>query len=175
MSTAPTGGPTIGLGIDFGTSNSAVAACGPDRDVSIARFARPMVHENQLPERSGTTENLPSVLFVPHGQAECFTGYEAIERYLDSGMDGRFLQSFKSFLPSRSFPGTIFAGKKQGLEDIVGLYLRQLIDQASESLQVPIEGPVVLGRPARFSEDPASTRWPKTVYERAPRRPASKT
>ena len=142
------------LGIDFGTSNSAAAVCSSFEDVRLAQFERPMVHESQLPQRSGPTETLPSVLFVPWGESTCYCGYEAIERYLQSGMDGRFLQSFKSFLPSRSFPGTIFGGKKQSLEDIVALYLTRLIERASASLGVPFEGPVVLGRPARFSDDP---------------------
>lgn len=142
------------IGIDFGTTNSAVATWGADQGVRVARFDG-LDRTLRLGDGgSSVADNLPTVFFFPSGERSLHTGYDAIQRYVESGMDGRFIQSIKTFLPSRAFTGTQVGGKVRSIEELVAAFLRQLVEKASHSLQTELKGPVVLGRPARFSADP---------------------
>ncbi len=136
--------PMKAFAIDFGTSNSAVAACLEDGQVQVARFAS---HE-------GEKAYIPTLLFYQRGQKQLYTGFSAIENYLESGMDGRLIQSIKAFLPSKSFKGTTINNRLLSIEQLIAAYLRQLMGNAEKALGQKLEGPVILGRPARFSTDP---------------------
>jgi len=142
------------IGIDFGTTNSAVATCSAQEGVRVARFDGLDQTLRLGDGGSSVADNLPTVFFCPRGERTLHTGYDAIQHYVESGMDGRFIQSIKSFLPSRAFTGTQVAGKVRSIEELVADFLRQLVDKASCSLGTELQGPVVLGRPARFSPDP---------------------
>jgi hypothetical chaperone protein len=125
-------------GLDFGTSNSAVAL--PTGEVV----------------RVDPTADLPrlfrSVLFFPEDETDTFVGAEAITRYLQEGA-GRFIQSVKSWLPSQAFHATQIRNRPFRLEDLVALLLRALKSRAEAAVGQPLDR-VVLGRPAVFSPDP---------------------
>lgn len=142
------------LGIDFGTTNSAVALALPDRSTKLAQF------------RSGTgrTSVYRSVLcFETHErdsrrQMKASTGPLAIERYLQSFDDVRFMQSLKTFLTvtdsgngygNKEF-GTDVFGKYFTISDLVGIFLKDLVSQSLESFGQEIECAVV-GRPVTFA------------------------
>lgn len=134
------------IGIDFGTSNSAIAVAGDDGSVKLARFTHAI---------SGTsTETTPTVLFFPSYEQETHFGHGAVARYLFTGLEGRFVQSMKTFLPAKTFSGTHIRGRLFQIEDLVTTFLRRMIAAAEEMLGVKIEGELVLGRPAAFSIDP---------------------
>jgi hypothetical chaperone protein len=126
-------------GLDFGTSNSAVAL--PSGEVLAIE---PTAPEQRL---------FRSVLFFPESEREIHAGAEAISRYLDDG-EGRFLQSIKTHLPSAAFTGTQIRGRMLRIEDLIALLLRKLRTRAEEAAGAPLPE-VVLGRPAVFSPDPA--------------------
>src|SRR4051794_40606658 len=94
------------VGIDFGTANSAAAIVegGGVRVVPVDPFA----DDPRL---------LRSVIFFPAEGAEVLVGGEAIARYLEE-IDGRFLQSVKSFLPSSSFDRTEIRRRSYRLEEL---------------------------------------------------------
>lgn len=122
-------------GLDFGTSNTAAAL--PDGTVlPLAPAAR----EPRL---------FRSVLFFPEYEREVYAGESAILRYLEDNA-GRFIQSVKSFLHTRSFQSTLIRGRTWSIEDLVALLLRRV----RESGGLPER--VVLGRPALFSPEPAA-------------------
>jgi hypothetical chaperone protein len=127
-------------GLDFGTSNSAVAL--PSGEVLQVS---PGAREPRL---------FRSVLFFPEGETAFFTGQEAIDRYLEDGA-GRFLQSVKAWLPSASFGATQIRNRPFTLEELVAMMLRRLREAASACAKVKLDD-VVLGRPAAFSDDPAA-------------------
>ncbi|MEM7677570.1 MAG: Hsp70 family protein [Myxococcota bacterium] len=141
-----------GLGIDFGTSNSALAVANGDQ-VNVLRWKIPTAVAKK-DKQEGTT--LPTVFFVPHEGRDLHVGYEAIEQYLLTGLDGRFIQSIKAFLPSKNFTGTQIHGRPRTIEELIAIFLRECLAKAREQLSASIEGPVVLGRPARFSLDDQS-------------------
>jgi hypothetical chaperone protein len=122
-------------GLDFGTSNSAVAL--PSGDVLAVE---PRTAEARL---------FRSVLFFPDAEPQTFAGAEAVDRYLDDG-EGRFLQSIKAHLPSAAFTGTLIRGRTLRIEDLIALILRRLRARAEEACGQALDE-VVLGRPAVFS------------------------
>ncbi|WNG33487.1 Hsp70 family protein [Archangium violaceum] len=125
-------------GLDFGTSNTAIAL--PDGTV--------------LPISPGYSDPrlYRSVIFFPEDEREVYTGAPAITRYLEDH-SGRFIQSVKSFLHSASFRATQIRGRTWLIEDLVALLLRRVRDAAASQLGEAPEA-VVLGRPALFSPDP---------------------
>ncbi len=125
-------------GLDFGTSNTAAAL--PDGTVlSIA---------------SGTSEPrlFRSVLFFPEDERTVYAGAPAITRYLEDNA-GRFIQSVKSFLHSRTFRATQVHGRTWTIEELVALLLRRVREAAGAQVGSPPES-VTLGRPALFSSEP---------------------
>jgi hypothetical chaperone protein len=137
------------VGIDFGTTNSSVALRLPDGSVRLAEF----------PIAAGTTRSSRSVLYLQRKSesrkpAQVWSGPEAIDRYLgketlDEEVQGRLIQSLKSYLSSRTFTGTEIFGRNYRVEDLVAKMLLDLRLRASASLGVEITR-AVAGRPVQF-------------------------
>jgi hypothetical chaperone protein len=133
------------IGIDFGTTNSAVAMADEFGHVTMARYS------------SGDTESetFRSILFFtppPKGvrrELSAYAGPEAIERYLHAEDGGRLIQSIKSYLANSSLKSTSLFGKSYRFEDLVGYLLRSLKTAAGKS-GIPIGTKAVVGRPVRF-------------------------
>ena len=134
------------IGIDFGTSNSALATCDAQGQVQLLETA------------GGKGATVPTVLFFPSYEKDVFVGHDAIDRYLETGFDGRFVQSIKAYLPSESFSGTHIRGRFYGIEELIAAFLRRFVQGAEAVGKIRLDGPIVLGRPARFSDDPAAER-----------------
>jgi hypothetical chaperone protein len=134
------------VGIDFGTTNSALAVARPGGEARLATFSDG--------ERESTT--FRSILyFDPRGRAlggraEAVSGPRAIRRYVEAEQKGRLVQSVKSFLASRSFTETQIYTHTYTLEALVAEMLKRLVAEAAERLGA-LDGPVVLGRPVRFA------------------------
>ena len=128
-------------GLDFGTSNTALAL--PDGTV--------------LPVSPGYSDPrlYRSVIFFPEDERDAYTGAPAISRYLEDP-SGRFIQSVKSFLHSASFRATQIRGRTWLIEDLVALLLRRVREAAAPHLGGSAPEAVVLGRPALFSTDAES-------------------
>jgi hypothetical chaperone protein len=141
--------------IDFGTSNSLLAAASEDA-------VWPPVPLD--PEAADPTV-LRSILYFPSAD-RCFYGQEAIRQYVEHGLYGRFLRSIKKHLPSRSFNGTYIESRPMSVEDLVGAVLREMRVRANAHFGVEVTR-VVLGRPARFTDDPLDDRFAEQRLERA--------
>lgn len=135
------------FGLDFGTSNSAIAAARGG-DVRLARY----------PHLGGSTETFRSVLyFHPErrsatGDPVALAGPRAIEQYLaaDDGQ-GRLVQSMKSYLADHTFDATNVFGRTMTLVDLLTTLLEALRRQAETELG-PLGRRLVVGRPVRFSQ-----------------------
>lgn len=135
--------PSAAIGLDFGTTNSALAF-GQRGESTLATFAR----------TDGTRlSTFRSVLFFEapdRGPAPpVIAGPRALERYFETGGNGRLLQSLKSFLASPLFTSTSVYGRTYTLEELVSLLLLRLRKEV-EAEHGPIGGRVVMGRPVRF-------------------------
>lgn len=132
----PSSLPTIG--IDFGTSNSAVA-CRVD---GVARL---------LPIEGAAT-TLPTAIFFNAEDRSTHFGREAVTLYL-AGYEGRLMRSLKSLLgsPLMQEKTAIFDGLIS-FEDIIARFLHELAQRAGAELgQIPEQ--VVIGRPVHFVDD----------------------
>jgi hypothetical chaperone protein len=152
------------FGIDFGTSNSAVAVASGG-EVEVVDWSIPESLFDTIGRKSSDT--LPTVLFAPDYDKEIYIGHDAVAHYLFTGLEGRFLQSMKAFLPQSSFSGTTVRGRHYAIEDLVGAFLKRLMEAAEKKLGEKITGRIVLGRPARFSLDDEEDRLAEARLLRA--------
>jgi len=137
------------FGIDFGTTNSAISMCGPQGPAQIVA----------VQHNGREFETFRSVLFYELEEKFkakrllTFAGPAAIDAYeLADGAGGRFIQSIKSYLADPHFSQTSVFGTSRALEDLIADILQRLI-RAAEDIVGPIDGPVTVGRPARFVGD----------------------
>ena len=161
-------GRAFGIGIDFGTTNSAIAWAGGSGQAEVAKFF--LVGE--------PISTFRSILYF---EAECawergrpvaLVGPEAIEGYLENDGEGRLMQSLKSFLASRLVSATSVFGYDYPFENLISRILEGLWERAEPQLRAAGWGGVpgvsgsglagkppkiVVGRPVRFvgSQDDA--------------------
>ncbi len=130
------------VGIDFGTTNSAIGIADERGEVRLIPLPVPGAAAGDL---AGTQTHWRTVLFFEPGGAVS-AGAPAIARYLETGGEGRLVQSIKSHLASASFKTTHIMGRRFGLEDMIAAYLRQL------RLASPVDlgSRAVVGRPVKF-------------------------
>lgn len=156
------------IGIDFGTTNSALAwAERADAVAHVATFdvaGSPAAGALTGPAaRAGTT--FRSILFFAaerervRGKPEAWAGPAAIEAYLANDGDGRLMQSMKTFLASQHVRGTNVFGYDFALEALIALIIRALwlasVGQVP-GLSATTAGAaglpaIVAGRPVRFA------------------------
>jgi hypothetical chaperone protein len=137
------------LGLDFGTTNSAVGVARADGTSRLAEFGEP--DRRSLTFRS--VLHFSAIDRKPQRRPEPTAGPWAIDSYRDEGAGGRFLQSLKSHLASRTLSETYVFGWKFTLEDLVALMLGELRRIARDELGDPGER-VLLGRPVHFAAGP---------------------
>ncbi|GAA3753281.1 Hsp70 family protein [Terriglobus aquaticus] len=141
---------TPAVGIDFGTTNSSVALAAADGSVRFAQFAAP----------GGLTASSRSLLYLqrqstrPGKPVRVWSGPEAIARHLehdpfDDDVQGRLIQSLKSYLAARSFTGTEIFGRHYRMEDLLAKMLGDLRVRASEAFGIEVTR-AVAGRPVWF-------------------------
>jgi len=136
------------IGLDFGTSNSAVTCVDATGVPRLARFAG----------AAEVAATFPSLLYfereLERGVASLrsFAGADAIARYLNNDSPGRLMRSLKAYLADRHFNGTSVYGRHLGLADLIGAFLKKLLEAATVSLG-PIPSRVVVGRPVHFSNE----------------------
>ena len=127
------------LGIDFGTSNSAIA-WAPQ-----AGIVTPLAVE-------GTATAMPTALFFDAEENRVQFGRAAVANYL-SGTDGRLMRSLKSLLGSSLLDeSTEIFGRSTRFSDIIGFYLAELKARAEQSTGAKINT-VWIGRPVHFVDD----------------------
>ena len=132
--------PTL-YAIDFGTSNSLL--CG----VTARAVDAPLA----LDPTAADASVFRSILFFSETN-EWHFGAEALTRYVADGMRGRFLRSLKRFLPMPSFEETRIGSKAVRLEELIGVFLREMRRRANLHYGVDVRR-ALFGRPARFSEN----------------------
>ena len=144
--------PPTAVGVDFGTTNSAVAVHRADGSVQLARFC----------SRGGERSTFRSILYfhreedgagpeLARGIAS-FAGPQAIDRYLETVGSGRLIQSLKSYLADHSFDATNLFNRTTTLSELLTYLARALRTDALASLgEAAFAGaPVVVGRPVHF-------------------------
>ena len=134
-----TSSPAGTLGIDFGTSNSAMAWLGAQGSAHLI----PLEHEAMA---------MPTAVFYNLEDNSTHFGRDALRHYLE-GTDGRLMRSLKSLLGSPLLLETTQIGHQQiSFQDIIATFLATLRERATQSLgKAPSR--VVMGRPVHFVDD----------------------
>ncbi len=130
------------LGIDFGTSNSAIAWAAPQASA-------------QLIPLEGDALAMPTAVFYNAEEGSTHFGREAITHYLE-GTEGRLMRSLKSLLGSPLLmETTVINNRLVNFSDIITTYLAALRERATRHLgTAPTR--VVMGRPVHFVDDDAA-------------------
>lgn len=135
------------IGLDFGTTNSAIAVAQPMKGATLASFK----------DAARSTTSFRSVLYFPANEpgsgpktVQAMAGPEAINAYLDADSKGRLIISIKSYLASRLFTSTSIYGRSYLLEDLISIILRNLRNAAIEQFSLQATK-AVLGRPVHFA------------------------
>jgi hypothetical chaperone protein len=127
------------VGIDFGTSNSAVSFIGAD---GMA----------QLVPLEGSATTMPTAVFFNAEDHATYYGREAVALYL-AGVEGRLMRSLKSLLGSSLLDEETAVGSGTlSFRAIITRFLRELRARATRHLGHE-PGRVVLGRPVHFVDD----------------------
>ncbi len=184
------------IGIDFGTTNSAVAYYD-------GRTLQPV----ELDPQNENPYVLPSLIWIDrryqtrlgtaaaHEYLERETGRRIVWAKRDIGAieiivagtgsspihywhdvniitdiaaKGRLLQSIKTVLRDPRYEGTTIFERYYPLDELIALILRTMREQASRQFDDPCTQ-VVLGRPVRFSKDPAVDERAEEILYRAAR------
>ena len=131
------------IGIDFGTSNSAIA-CAPQG----AGAARLLTVE-------GEHQTLPTAVFFNAEDRSTHFGRDAIAHYL-AGTEGRLMRSLKSLLGSSLMQeSTAVYDGLVSFHDIVARFLHELGTRAAATLGGERPQSVVIGRPVHFVDEDA--------------------
>lgn len=127
------------VGIDFGTSNSAVSALGPDGRAHLVPL-------------EGSFTGMPTAVFFNAEDGSTHFGREAMELYL-AGVEGRLMRSLKSLLGSSLLEEETAVGTGTlSFRAIIARYLAELRARAEAHLgQAPTRA--VIGRPVHFADD----------------------
>lgn len=129
------------IGIDFGTSNSAIA-WAPSGGLA-----------QSLP-LEGDATTMPTAIFYNAEDRSTHFGREAIALYL-AGVEGRLMRSLKSLLGSSLMQDTtaVYDGMVS-FQDIIARFLHELASRAEQTLGTRPDR-VVIGRPVHFVDDDA--------------------
>jgi hypothetical chaperone protein len=141
--------------IDFGTSNSLLAAANRERVFTAAPID---------PAAKDPTVLRSALYFASADQATFGAG--ATRALVDNGFRGRLIRSIKRHLPSRAFTATRIAEKTLTIEQLIGRFLRVMRERAAAHFDADVTR-AVLGRPARFSNDPSEDALAEARLERA--------
>ncbi|HKQ74057.1 MAG TPA: Hsp70 family protein [Blastocatellia bacterium] len=134
------------IGIDFGTTNSALAVADQGGSSRLATF--------ESEEESALT-TFRSILYFSAEERGAdrrpliVAGPDAIRKYLEADGKGRLMQSMKSHLSSRSFTHTTIFGRNYTLDDLITILLRKLREAAEKNLG-EFGRKAVIGRPVHF-------------------------
>lgn len=122
-------------GIDFGTTNSALAIYDEE--------SRDIIH----------TIIIPSLIYFHQNAGEGYVvGEAAITSYLSDNMKGRFIKSVKQVLSRSSFTETRIHNKRYNASDLVAIILKELKSRADQLTGQDCRK-AVIGRPVFFDDD----------------------
>ena len=132
-------------GIDFGTSNT-LAAVANGGGITLCHVDPPNLDPHLL----------PTLLYFSRYGWHTVGRNATIENQKDP--EGRFIRALKSALPDYSPEDTFRIFKEVlTLPELIHLVLRQVRERVEAEVGQPVDG-VTLGRPMRFSTDPAVDR-----------------
>ena len=133
------------LGLDFGTTNTVVALADGSGDTELVEFVGDAATGGVFRSALCFWEEERAWQGVAHE-----AGPWAIDEYLQSPLDSRFVQSFKSVAASSSFERAMIFNKPYRFEDMGRLFLQRLVAHAGGRLDTRPQR-VIVGRPVEYA------------------------
>ena len=143
------------IGLDFGTTNTVVAAAAPGADARLLAFATPTAMTQVFRSALCFWENDAAATGVA-----VEAGPWAVAEYLAWPQDCRFVQSFKSVAASSSFDRAAIFEQRLSFEALGKAFLDELKRHAGGALDDRTSR-IIVGRPVAYagsSPDPALAR-----------------
>ncbi|GAA3957453.1 Hsp70 family protein [Mucilaginibacter dorajii] len=126
-------------GIDFGTTNSALAIYDEDtKEICNTIIIPSLIYFYAQPDIASVKNYV--------------VGEEAIAAYLNDNMKGRFIKSVKQILSRSSFTETRIHNKRYNASDLVAIILKELKERADQLIGQDCRK-AVIGRPVFFDDD----------------------
>ena len=136
---------TKAIGLDFGTTNTVAALADCVGGSELIEFRSKQASGAMFRSALCFWEDSS----VPGG-IDSEAGPGAIEEFLETPSDCRFVQSFKSVVASSSFERALIFGRPFRFEEMGRLFLRKLVTHAQGKLdQRPRR--VIVGRPVEYA------------------------
>jgi hypothetical chaperone protein len=133
------------LGLDFGTTNTVVALADGQGGSGLVEFAGDDATGAVFRSALCFWEEERAWQGIAHE-----AGPWAIAEYLQSPLDSRFVQSFKSVAASPSFERALIFNKPYRFEDMGRLFLQRLVAHAGGRLDTRPRR-VIVGRPVEYA------------------------
>ena len=155
------------IGIDFGTTNSVVAAADPTTGAELVRFT---VEGGEITTfRSALSFQFHAAEGEGRPERVVEAGPWAIEAYVDDPHETRFIQSFKTFAASAAFTETRIHDRRYTFEDLLAAFLLKLRHHAGAAM-ADLPPRVIVGRPVTFAGSRPDEALALERYETAFRR-----
>lgn len=135
----------LALGLDFGTTNTVVAAATGGDQARLIDFAGAEANGPVFRSALCFWEEERGWNGVAHE-----AGPWAISEYLQSPLDSRFVQSFKTVAASASFERALIFNRPFRFEDLGRLFLQKLVAHAGGALDHRPRR-VIVGRPVEYA------------------------
>lgn len=147
------------LGLDFGTTNTVAALGNADGSTKLVQFGS---------EESASAVFRSALCFWEDERAWQGVAHKAgpwaIEEYLQSPLDCRFIQSFKSVAASPLFERTLIYNRPYGFEDLGRTFLQHLVNHAGEALNT-LPDRIIIGRPVEYAGARADAQLARQRYD----------
>ncbi len=149
------------IGIDFGTTNTVVAALDSEGHAQVVAFR--FEGEELVAFRSTLSFHVD-----PDDASRRIVeaGPFAIEAYVEEPLETRFIQSFKSYAASPLFQETRILGRRYLFEDLLSAFLLRLKSRGGNDLD-ELPATAIVGRPVNFAGRQADASLAMRRYETA--------
>ncbi len=150
---------TSSIGLDFGTTNTVATMINTAGQAEALHFS----HEGDAFDAFRSVLCFWETYESDSRRVHVEAGPWAIDQFLESAGECRFIQSFKTFAASPLFSDTLIYNRRMKFEELMSSFLRQVRTHAG----VDFPKRVVVGRPVKFAGATPDQALARTRYEAA--------
>ena len=150
---------SLSLGLDFGTTNTVATVVNAHGQAEAIQFD----HKGQAFDAFRSVLCFWEASDDSGRRTNVDAGPWAIEQFLESAGDCRFIQSFKTFAASPHFTDTLVYSRRLAFEDLLASFMKRV--RAHAGADFPAR--VVIGRPVKFAGAEPDDALARTRYEAA--------
>ena len=150
---------TLSIGLDFGTTNTVATMLNARGQVEAVHFS----HEGAAFDAFRSVLCFSETDDDAGRRIHADAGPWAIDRFVETAGECRFIQSFKTFAASAHFTDTLVYNRRLKFDDLLAIFLKQVRMRAG----VDFPRRVVIGRPVNFAGAAPDEKLARERYETA--------